>query len=167
MKKWFVVHVVAGSEELFKRDLLKTLETSPLKDFFEAVAIPMRRRSKEDPVGEKIFAGYVLLRFDPSEEAVLLVARVPRFFRFAGGMPPQPLSDKEVQAVFHAESNKVVQKDFNHILVGGEVKVAKGPFGGFSGVVEQVDVERQRVKLAISIFGRMTSVFVDIGQLEI
>jgi transcriptional antiterminator NusG len=168
MKKWYVVQVVAGNEEAFRRDLLKVIQDQDMDMTFGIgeVMIPTRKKNPTDVDGEKVFPGYVFIQADVSVEGVVsLISKVPRFHKFVGGMPPVPLREKEVRNIFE-NANKLLKGADSTLLIGGEVKVVKGPFTGFVGIVESVGGEDRRVRLSVSIFGRMTSVAVDLDQLE-
>ena len=169
MKKWYVLHVVSGGEDLYKRDLLKAVEEASLNESLEEVLVPVRKKidDSDKETSERIFPGYVLLNADLTPDLLFVITRIPRFFRFAGGLPPKPLSQKELDTIFSSVNKPVEKVVATNVSVGSEVKVVKGPFSGFSGIVEEVDLPKMRVKLVLSIFGRMTSVLVDFDQLEV
>lgn len=165
MKKWYVVQVVSSSEDSFRRDLLKMISESNMSEEIADVLVPVRKKNSEDPDGEKAFPGYVFVCAEMCDAVANFIAKVPRFSKFVGGMPPVPLREKEVSNILD-DSGKLIKAADSAILIGGEVKIIKGPFSGFVGFVEGVDNEGQKVRLSVSIFGRMTSISVDADQLE-
>lgn len=166
MKKWYVVQVAPGGEEMFQRDLLTMARDQGFSELLGEVVIPTRKKNPEDLEGEKVFPGYILVNADMQPELVSFLGRIPRFSRFAGGKPPAALSDKEVRNIFD-NAKKLLKKEAIGFSVGMELKIVGGPFAGFAGIVEGVEGEKQKVKLSVSIFGRMTSIVVDFDQVEL
>ncbi len=166
MKKWYVVQTVANGEDYFRRDLLVLSQEAGLSDRFGEVLVPIRKKGVEDLVGEKIFPGYVLVCVDMNGEIANFISRVPRFSKFVGGVPPVPLQDSEVEKVFESAS-KVLRSVEAAFVVGDSVKIVKGPFSTFIGKVEGFEADGQKVKVLISIFGRATSIVVDLDQVEV
>lgn len=166
MKKWYVVQVASGGEEMFRKDLFLLIQGQPFESLLGDIAIPTRKKSREDEVAEKVFPGYVLINAEMESELESFVSRVPRFSRFVGGRPPVALSEKEVKGIFDNE-NRLLKKEVSVFAAGTELKVVGGPFSGFLGIVESVEAEKQKVRLSVSIFGRMTSVVVDLDQVEV
>jgi transcriptional antiterminator NusG len=167
MKKWYVVQVVPGSEAPFRRDLLKMTQDADMSLGVGEVMIPTRKKSSEDVDGEKVFPGYVFVQADMGKEGVAsFISKVPRFHKFVGGTPPVPLHEKEVRNIFE-NANKLLKGADSTLLVGGEVKIIKGPFAGFVGVVEFVSNESRSARLLVGIFGRMTPIVFDFDQLEV
>ncbi len=165
MKKWYAVHVMIGGEASFCRDLMSMVNKNGYQDFIEKAIVPVRKSGPADEVGEKVFPGYVLLHAELNEEVISHITRVPRFYRFAGGVPPVPLTQKEVDLIFE-NSSKYIKKTGHKVVPGFEVRIVGGPFAGFSGMVEHVDAERQKIKITVSIFGRSTPLLVDFDQVE-
>jgi len=166
MKKWYVVQVVAGNEDSFRRDFQKMITESEVAGDIDDVMVPSRKKTPEDLEGEKVFPGYVFVLAEMSDAVASFISKVPRFSKFVGGLPPIPLRDKEVSNIFD-NSSKLLKGSESAFLIGGEVKIVKGPFTGFVGSVEAIENEGQKIKLAVSIFGRMTSITVDADQLEV
>lgn len=165
MKKWYVVQTTANGEDYFRRDLLMLIQESSLVDRLTEVLVPTRKKSPEDLDGEKIFPGYVLICADMDGELASFISKVPRFSKFVGGVPPVALQDKEVEGIFQ-NAHKLLKGADPSILIGGEVKIVDGPFSSFVGTVEGVEADGQKVRLSVSIFGRMTSIVVDRKQIE-
>ena len=166
MKKWYVVQVLAGSEEAFRRDLLKMVQDFDLGATIGEVMVPLRKKDPADAQGEKVFPGYVFVQADMAAEGTAsFISKVPKFSKFVGGLPPVPLREKEVRNIFE-NASKLLKGVGSTLLIGESVKIIKGPFTGFVGTVESVDSEDQRVRLSVGIFGRMTSIAVDFDQLE-
>lgn len=166
MKKWYVIQVVPGNEDGFRRDLLHVVQEGKFSEVINDVVVPTRKKNPEDLEGEKIFPGYVLVSAEMSNEVISLISRVPRYQKFVGGLPPVSLKENEVRNIFD-NANKLMKDAESMLLIGGEVKITKGPFSGFPGIVESVDEDGQKVRLSVSIFGRMTSIAVDADQIEV
>lgn len=173
-KRWYVVHAYAGFEKAVMRALKERITLSGLQDQFGEVLVPaeevvemrggQKRRSER-----KFFPGYVLVEMELTEETWHLVKDTPRVMGFIGGKAdrPAPLSDSEARAILDrvvAGSEKATPKT---VYEPGEVvRVIDGPFNDFNAVVEQVNYEKNRLQVAVTIFGRSTPVELDFGQVE-
>ncbi|MBU1007538.1 transcription termination/antitermination protein NusG [Candidatus Dependentiae bacterium] len=171
MKRWYVVQVYTGFEDVVKKDLEKRVVEQGLQDFFGEILIPtsdvISFISGEDVRKEKIFPGYLLIQMEMAGESFQLVSSVPRVSRFLGGERPASLSDKEVERIFAQVSGKLaVTKEKVPFAVGNEVHVANGPFSGFVGIVDKVDEDRERLTVMVSIFGRLTPVELGFDQVK-
>ncbi len=167
MKRWYIVQVLAGYEEAFKKDVLSMSQKAGFGDFVDDVFIPTRKKNEEDKQGEKIYPGYVAVHADMTGgEFASFLSKVPRFYKFIGGTPPVPLKNEEVVKLLEGAS-KVLKASESTLSVGSEVKVVGGPFNGVIGIVESVDSEEQKVKVSVSIFGRMTSISVSMDHIEV
>ena len=165
MKRWYVVQVYTGFEDVVKKDLEKRFVEQGLEEFLGDVLIPTSEvvgflaEEGEDPKKEKIFPGYLLIQMDMTGETYQLISSIPRVSRFLGGEKPLPISKKEVERIFAQVSGELsVAREESPFVVGNEVHVASGPFSGFVGIVEKVDEERERLTVMVSIFGRLTPV---------
>lgn len=171
MKKWYVVQVYAGCEELVEKDLNSQIEQKGLADLFGEVLVPSARVKEftpaSDPKDQRLFPGYILVEMDLVPEAVRLVNSSPRVLRFLGGKNPMPLSEKEVGRVrANMEGEVVVSASSMDLAKGNEVDISEGPFAGFVGIVEEIDEEAEKIKVMVSIFGRLTPVELNFDQIK-
>jgi len=171
MKRWYVVQVFAGYEDLIKADLKKRIQEEGLEDKFGEILIPSARLrqffSLQEEKDEQLFPGYMLVEMDAIPETVRLVAASPRVIRFLGGKDPVPLSQKEIDRVVAQMKGEVaVAPKKVDIVVGSEVTIKEGPFEGFVGIVEKVDAENEKLTVMVSIFGRMTPVELKFNQVK-
>jgi len=173
-KKWYVVHAYSGFEKNVARALRERVQLSRLEEFFGEILVPteevvemrggQKRRSER-----KFFPGYVLVHMELNDDTWHLVKETPRVMGFIGGKAdqPAPLSEREANAILDrvaAGSEKATPKT---IFEPGEVvRVTDGPFNDFNGVVEEVNYEKSRLHVAVTIFGRSTPVELDFGQVE-
>ncbi|WP_150138287.1 transcription termination/antitermination protein NusG [Candidatus Enterovibrio escicola] len=173
-KRWYVVQAFSGFEGRVSRTLREYIRIHELEDFFGDVLVPteevveMRagQRRKSD---RKFFPGYVLVQMIMNDESWHLVRSVPRVMGFIGGTPdrPAPISDKEADAILNRLEKANESPVHKTIYEAGEVvRVTEGPFVDFNGVVEEVDYEKNRVKVSVSIFGRATPVELEFNQVE-
>ena len=169
--KWYVVHVQSGYEMKVKKSLNQRIESLGVKDRIFDIIIPLRdsvvvKRGRKKKIKEKVFPGYILIKMILDDDTWLVVRTTEGVTGFVGaGMKPTPISEKEVQAIM-----KFVQQEhpkFKTKLSRGEaVKIKEGPFADFLGTVQEVDEERGKVKVLVSIFGRETPVELDFLQVE-
>ncbi|MFU8832911.1 MAG: transcription termination/antitermination protein NusG [Wenzhouxiangella sp.] len=173
-KKWYVVHAYSGFEKNVARALRERVQLSQLEDYFGEILVPteevvemrggQKRRSER-----KFFPGYVLVHMELNDDTWHLVKETPRVMGFIGGKAdqPAPLSEREANAILDrvaAGSEKATPKT---IFEPGEVvRVIDGPFNDFNGVVEEVNYDKSRLHVAVTIFGRSTPVELDFGQVE-
>lgn len=175
MKRWYVVQVYTGSEEIVKTDILKRIEEEGLQDLFGEVVVPtskvMERFATAEEANEdkreKIFPGYLLIHMEMTGDSHRLVSQAPRVSRFLGGISPMALSDREVERIFSQMSGQcAVSSARESYTVGSEVHIASGPFAGFVGIIDNVDEEHERVRIMVSIFGRMTPIELGFDQVR-
>lgn len=171
MKRWYVVQVYTGFEDVVKRDLEKRVQEQGLDDMFGDILVPTSEvvsfLSGEEARKEKIFPGYLLVQMEMLGETYQLVLSAPRVTRFLGGESPASLSDKEVERVFSQISGKLaITREKSPFAVGNEVHIASGPFAGFVGIIDKVDEERERLTVMVSIFGRLTPVELGFDQVK-
>lgn len=171
MKRWYVVQVFAGYEEVIKADLQKRIQEESLEDKFGEILVPAARLrqffSTQEEKDEQLFPGYMLVEMDAAPESVRLVMASPRVIRFLGGKEPVPLSQKEIERVLaQMKGDVVVTPKKAEIAVGSEVTIKEGPFEGFVGIVEKVEEESEKLTVMVSIFGRMTPVELKFDQVK-
>ena len=171
MKRWYVVQVYTGFEDVVKKDLEKRFVEQGFEEMFGEILIPTSEvisfLSDQDPRKEKIFPGYLLIQMEMTGETYQLVLSAPRVSRFLGGERPSALSNKEVERIFAQVSGELaITKEKIPFAVGNEVHVASGPFAGFVGIVDKVDEDRERLTVMVSIFGRLTPVELGFDQVK-
>jgi transcriptional antiterminator NusG len=171
MKRWYVVQVYTGFEEIVKTDLEKRIKEEKLDELMSEVLIPSGEVTsffaENKTKKEKIFPGYLLILMEMTGETYRLVSTTPRVTRFLGGESPAALSDKEVERIFSQMSGKLAVSDEKASFVtGNEIHIANGPFSGFVGIIDKVDEERERLTVLVSIFGRLTPVELGFDQVK-
>lgn len=171
MKRWYVVQVFTGFEDLVKTDLEKRIQEEGLQELFGQVLVPtgevMSFFAETKNKKEKIFPGYLLINMDMNGDSFRLVASNPRITRFLGGESPVPLTNKEVDRIFSQMEGKLVVSDEKALFaIGNEVHISSGPFSGFVGIIDKVDEDRERLTVMVSIFGRLTPVELGFDQVK-
>jgi len=173
-KEWFVIHAYSGYEFKVQEALLERIKLNNMEDSFGDILIPAEevielKGGVEKTTLRKFFPGYVLVNMEFSEKAWHLVKDTPRVMGFVGGTreKPSPITEAEAQGIMNqieAEPGSSAPKITFEI--GEMVRVIEGPFNDFSGVIEEVNYEKSRVKLAVLIFGRSTPVELEFNQIE-
>ncbi len=172
-KRWYVVHVYSGFEKKIAQQIKEQAAQKGLSDQIEDVMVPSEevvelRRGQKVNAERKFFPGYVLVKMELSDEAWHLVKDTPKVTGFLGTrLRPSPISDAEAERIMR-QTQEGVERPRPAVLfeVGEQVRVADGPFTSFNGTVEEVDEEKGRVKVSVSIFGRSTPVELEYGQVE-
>lgn len=173
-KRWYVVHAYSGFEKSVQRSLLERIERSGLKDKFGQILVPVEEvvemKGGQKAISErKFFPGYVLVEMEMTDETWHLVKNTPKVTGFVGGTAtkPTPISSKEVEAILR-QIQEGVEKPKPKVLfeVGEAVRVKEGPFTDFHGTVEDVNYDKNKLRVSVSIFGRATPVELDFGQVE-
>jgi transcriptional antiterminator NusG len=172
-KSWYVVHTFSGHENKVKANLEKAISQSPYADKFGRVLVATEdfaemKAGKRTVSRRKTFPSYVLIEVDLNDDTRHLVMNIPGVTRFVGsGKTPAPLREAEVERILGqmdgSKAKPIQQVPFR---VGEHVKVVDGPFSDFSGVVEEVNAERGKLKVMVSIFGRPTPVELDFLQVK-
>lgn len=172
-KRWYVVHVYSGFEKKIAEQIRAQAAQSGLADRIEDILVPTEqvvevRRGQKVDTERKFFPGYVLVKMNLTDEAFHLIKTTPKVTGFLGAEnKPMPISEDEALRILHQVQEGVERpKTSVSFEVGESVRVADGPFASFSGVVEEVDEARSRLKVAVSIFGRATPVELEFGQVE-
>ncbi|MEG3639805.1 transcription termination/antitermination protein NusG [Magnetococcus sp. PR-3] len=172
-KQWYVIHAYSGFEKRVKTTLEEKVRLTGMSKFFEEILVPSEevvelRKGTKVTSERKFFPGYVLVKMDLNDETWHLVKDVPKVAGFlGGGGRPQPLSEREVNKILQqVETGMEKPKPKVTFAVGEQVRVIDGPFVSFNGVVEEVDEDKTRLKVSVSIFGRATPVELDFVQVE-
>jgi transcriptional antiterminator NusG len=171
--RWYVVNTHSGFEKKVSQVIEEQAERKGLADHFSQVLVPMEevieiRRGKKVNAERKFFPGYILINMDMTDDTWHLVKDTPKVSGFLGPSgKPSPISEAEAQAIL-SQVQEGVDKPKRSIIyqIGETIKVADGPFASFNGVVEDIDEEKERLKIAVSIFGRSTLVELGYGQVE-
>ncbi len=171
---WYSLRVISGKEQATKENILREAEENSIEQDIEEVFLPYEKvvevRNNKKRVKEKMFfPGYILINMQMNNNSKYIVENTPGVLSFVGpkGSDPVPLKDKEIKRIF----GEVADKEGRELIttsykVGDSVKVISGPFIDFTGNVEEVNDEKQKVKVVVSIFGRPTSVELDCFQIE-
>ena len=172
-KRWYIVHAYSNFEKKVADAIRERAAAAGLEDCFEEIVVPMEevvevRRGRKVSTERKFFPGYVLVKMDMNDRAFLLIKNTPKVTGFLGAdNKPQPISETEAQRILNQVKEGVDRpKPSISFEIGEQVRVADGPFASFNGHVEEVDEERARPKVAVSIFGRATPVELEYGQVE-
>ena len=173
-KRWYVVHAYSGFENQVKRSLEERVARSGMQDKFGEILVPTEevvemREGQKRKSERKFFPGYVLVQMEMDDETWHLVKDVPKVMGFIGGTSdrPAPISDREADQILN-RIQEGVEKPRPKVLfeVGEVVRVTDGPFNDFNGVVEEVNYEKSRLRVAVLIFGRSTPVELEFSQVE-
>lgn len=171
--RWYVVNVHSGFEKKVASSIKEKAASKGLEEKFEEVLVPTEkvvevRRGKKHDAERKLIPSYVLVKMDLSDETWHLVKNTPKVTGFlGGGGKPQPISQAEADRMMNMVAEGVDRpKPAITFEVGEQVRVTDGPFNTFNGTVEDVDEEKARLKVAVSIFGRATPVELDYTQVE-
>ncbi|HWU84494.1 MAG TPA: transcription termination/antitermination protein NusG [Rhodocyclaceae bacterium] len=173
-KRWFVVHAYSGFEKSVQRALVERIARAGMQDKFGQILVPVEEvvemKGGQKSISErKFFPGYVLVEMDMDDESWHLVKSTPRVTGFVGGTAtkPTPITQKEVDKIM-AQMQEGVEKPRPKVLfeAGEMVRVKDGPFTDFNGTVEEVNYEKSRLRVSVTIFGRATPVELEFAQVE-
>ena len=176
MSRWYIIHAYSGFENKVRDSIIAEAERMSLSDAVEQVEVPSEtltevKRGKKVQVERKTMPGYVLAKLLLNDDVYHLVKNTPKVTGFLGpNGKPQPISEREAARYFGAREEAASQpKREIHIEyeIGDQVKVLDGPFASFNGVVEELDFDKNKVKVSVSIFGRATPVELDFEQVEL
>ena len=165
--RWYVVHTYSGYENKVKTDLEKTIKNRELEDFFFDIVVPMEEQieikdGKRKANLKKVFPGYVLVKMIVTEESWYIVRNTRGVTGFVGsGTDPIPLTNEEIRNM--GFETTIINVDYE---VNDSVKVVNGPLSGFIGTVQEINKEKNKVKVMVSMFGRETPVELEFSQVE-
>lgn len=172
-KRWYIVHAYSNFEKKVAESIREKAQATGLDELFEEILVPTEkvvevRRGRKVDAERKFFPGYVLVKMDMTDEAYHLIKNTPKVTGFLGAdSRPMPISETEALHILQQVQEGVERpKPSISFDVGEQVRVADGPFASFNGLVEEIDEERARLKVAVSIFGRATPVELEYGQVE-
>jgi len=176
MSRWYIIHAYSGFENKVRDAIMAEATRMGLEALVESVEVPTEtvtevRRGKKVQSERKFFPGYVLAKLNMNDDVYHLVKNTPKVTGFLGSSgKPQPISESEAARILNTKEEAAaapktrVRVDYE---IGDQVKVLDGPFASFNGVVEELDFDRSRVKVSVSIFGRATPVELDFEQVEL
>jgi len=171
--RWYIVHAYSNLEKKVLESIREQASQRGLEDKFAEILVPTEqvvevRRGRKINSERKFFPGYVLVKCDLTDEVYHLIKNTPKVTGFLGAdKKPMPISDLEAERIKGQVADGIERpKASIRFEIGETVRVADGPFASFNGVVEEIDEQRSRVKVAVSIFGRATPVDLEYGQVE-
>lgn len=172
--QWFVLHAYSGYENYVVRALNERIERQDMQQYFGEIIVPSEeivqiKSGQKRKSTRKYFPGYVLVQMIMNEDTWHFVRHVPKVLGFIGGKPdkPAPITDKEANAILQrVEEGETTIRPSVMFEPGEVVRVIEGPFADFNGVVEEINYEKSRLRVSVSIFGRSTPVELEFGQVE-
>jgi transcriptional antiterminator NusG len=173
-KNWYVIHTYSGYENKVKTNLEKRVQSMDMQDKIFRVLVPMEegvenKEGKKKTVMRKVFPGYVLVEMIMTDDSWYVVRNTPGVTGFVGsagaGSKPTPLRPEEVQAILRQMGMDDGRLDID-LSVGDQIRVTEGPFADLVGTVEEIDLNRKKVKVLVDMFGRETPVELDFSQVE-
>ena len=174
MHQWYILQVYSGNEKKIERELLAQLDKKGLRKNIEQILIPSEdviemKKGKKVNTERKFFPGYMLVQMELDDDTWHLVRKTPNVMGFLGGNKtrPSPLTENELNKIVNRVDEAVEQPKFKTVFESGEtVRINDGPFNDFNGVVEEVDYEKNLIKVSVSIFGKSTPVELNFSQVE-
>ena len=173
-KRWYAVQAYSGYEKIVQKGLLERIELSNIKDQFGDVLVPVEEvvelKSGQKTISERrLYPGYVLVQMDMNDDSWHLVRSTPKVTAFIGGsaLKTTPIKDKEVELILRRmDDSKVNPTQKLTFEVGESIRVIDGPFKDFSGSVQEINYEKNKLRVEVVIFGRATPVELEFGQIQ-
>ena len=174
MLNWYILQVYSGNEKKIEKELLAQTEKKGLRENISKILIPSEeviemKKGKKVSSERKFFPGYILIQMVMDDEIWHIVKALPKVYGFLGGKKgePIPVSQNEIDSILNQMKDGLEKpKPSVSFEIGEQVRVSDGPFSSFNGMVEEVDEEKARLKVSVSIFGRSTPVNLDYSQVE-
>jgi len=170
---WFIVQAYSGFEKKVVESIKDELKKNKLSDKLEEILVPTHqvtevKKGKRTKKEKKFFPGYVLIKIDLNNEIYHMIKNLQKVSGFLGSADkPTPISDNEIKRILgQVSESAVTQKAGISFEIGEKVKVCDGPFASFNGLIEEIDEEKSRLKVSVSIFGRPTPVDLEFNQVE-
>ena len=170
---WYIVQAYSGFEKKVVESIKDELKKHKLSDKLDEILVPTHqvtevKKGKRTKKEKKFFPGYVLIKIDLTKEIYHMIKNLQKVSGFLGsGEKPTPISDNEIKRILgQVSDNAVIQKAGVSFEIGEKVKVCDGPFASFNGLIEEIDEEKSRLKVSVSIFGRATPVDLEFNQVE-
>lgn len=171
--RWYIVHVYSGAEDRVSKLIFERAEKKGLSGLIEEVLIPTEevveiKAGERASVNKKCFPGYLLIKMISNDDLWHIIRGVPRVSGILGSKgKPSPISESEVKRILEqVQESKEKPRSSVSYEIGDQVRVIDGPFSSFSGVVEEIEDDKQRLKVSVMIFGRATPVDLEYGQVE-
>ena len=171
--RWYIVHAYSNFEKQVASSIREQAMLRGIDKLFEEIMVPVEeviqvKKGRKVPSERKFFPGYVLVKMEMTDQAYHLIKNTAKVSGFLGSNnKPMPISESEAMRIMQQVQEGVDRpKPSITFDIGEQVKVSDGPFASFNGMVEEVDIERSRLKVAVSIFGRATPVELEYGQVE-
>jgi len=174
-KRWYIVHAFSNFESKVAQSMREQAQQRGLSELFDEILVPSEevaeiRKGRRIMIDRKLYPGYVLVNVDLTDEAYHLIKNTPKVTGFLGAdkSKPVPISQAEADRIKGqvVEAGEAAKRPVILFEIGEQVKVADGPFASFNGTVEEIDEVKQRLKVAVSIFGRATPVELEFTQVE-
>ena len=173
MKNWYIVQTFSGFEQKVSETLREIIEKRQLNEKISDVLVPMHeitevKRGKRVQRKKKYFPSYLLIKMEMNKELYHMIKNIQKVTGFLGAMgKPVPVSEKEIDKIMgRIKEGTLAPKSVISFDIGEQVKVCEGPFASFSGLVEEVDEDKSRLKVSVSIFGRPTPIDLEYNQVE-
>lgn len=169
--RWYIIHTLSGYEKKISQTIKEQAELKGILEAFPEIVVPVEgvvevRKGQKVNAERKFLPGYIMVKMNMNDQTWHLVKNIPKVTGFLGGSgKPQPISEVEAQRIFQQmEESGSSPKHTVNFEIGESVKVIDGPFESFMGVVEELDAEKNRLKVSVSIFGRSTPIELEYNQ---
>lgn len=171
--RWYIVNTLSGYEQKVAKAIIETAKQKGISEMFEDVVVPVEnvielKKGKKVSTSKKIFPSYIMVKMELNDLSWNIVKNIPKVSGFlGGGNKPIPVPELEVKRVLQQVEQGKIEKQVELTFdIGEVVKILDGPFENFMGVIEEVEYEKKRVKISVSIFGRSTPVELEFNQIE-